>query len=107
MSKAIEGFEQRAEQFLVALKTMSDSYMDWRFPNANKTEFKFEHGSKYVRVVMNSGSSTSVHCFLNKVNGDILKAASWSAPAKHTRGNIFADDFGMSAVGPHGANYFR
>jgi hypothetical protein len=47
-----------------------------------------------------------VYCFVDLTNGDILKAATWKAPAKHARGNILAVD-PMSAVGIGGANYLR
>lgn len=47
-------------------------------------------GSKYVRIVRASGSSSSVHCFVEKSTGKIWKAASWKAPAKNfSRGSIF------------------
>lgn len=52
----------------------------------------FEVGSKYVKIVANGG----VHSFIvikpdaKFKYGDILKAASWAAPAKNfARGNIF------------------
>lgn len=52
---------------------------------------RFERGSKYLKVV----SSGSAHCFvvLNDgpkfKRGDILKAASWKAPAtNYARGNV-------------------
>lgn len=55
-------------------------------------------GKKYLKVVTKSGSSKSVHSFIVVVDedkfkaGDILKAASWNAPAKNkARGNIFGE----------------
>lgn len=55
-----------------------------------------ERGSKYLKIVSNGG----VHSFIVvkadakfKV-GDILKAASWAAPAKNfSRGNVLTGDF--------------
>lgn len=41
---------------------------------------------------------TFVHSFVNKATGEILKAASYKAPAKHARGNVFADDHGAHAL---------
>lgn len=38
--------------------------------------------------------------------GDIHKPASWSAPAKHARGNVFADDF-AKCLTAHGIVYLR
>jgi hypothetical protein len=49
----------------------------------------------------------SAHCFVDKETGDVLKAASWSKPAKHARGNIFNPDYGLGNMGPHGPAYLR
>lgn len=61
--------------------------------NAN---IRYEVGSKYIKVI----TDNSVHSFIvrNKTNkfepGDILKAASWKAPATNfARGNIFQKTF--------------
>ena len=48
-----------------------------------------EEGSKFLRIVSKSGGSRSVYCFVNKLNGDILKAAGYKAPAKGARGSVF------------------
>jgi hypothetical protein len=37
--------------------------------------------------------------------GDILKAASWKAPAKHARGNVFDGNWGIGSVGVYGPAY--
>lgn len=68
------------------------------------TMVDLERGRRYAKV--NSGNH--VHTFIDMETGDILKAASWRAPAKNgVRGNIFADDCGMSVVDWHGAKYLR
>jgi hypothetical protein len=60
-----------------------------------KETLSFEEGSAYIKVM----TKTSVHTFIVKKDGpkfkkgDILKAASWKAPAKNfARGNIFQAD---------------
>lgn len=60
-----------------------------------------EYGRKYAKVLR----GRVVHSFVDLSNGDILMAASYAAPAKHARGNIFADDYGRSGVSEYGANY--
>jgi hypothetical protein len=57
----------------------------------DKFGIEFETGSKYVKVVsISGGGSRSVHCFVEKANGNILRAASWKAPARNfVRGNVF------------------
>jgi len=70
-----------------------------------------EEGQVYLKVITTrSGSSRSVHSFIVKEDGpkfkrgDILKAASWKAPAKNqARGNIF----GEYRVRWTGAEYLR
>lgn len=60
-------------------------------------------GSRYARI-MKGGN---VHTFIDLKNGDILKAATYKAPAKGARGNILAEDAGRSAIDHFGANYLR
>ena len=57
----------------------------------DKFGIEFEAGSKYVKVVsISGGGSRSVHCFVEKANGNILRAASWKSPARNfIRGNVF------------------
>lgn len=65
-----------------------------------------EEGRKYLKVTSKQGSQTMVWGFIVKEDeepkagkwnfkaGDILKAASWSAPARNKpRGNILQGDF--------------
>lgn len=50
--------------------------------------FTVDKGRKYDKIVQ-IDSSRSVHSFIEKSTGNIFKAASWNAPAKHARGNIY------------------
>ena len=62
-------------------------------------------GIKFIRIVATYHNNRSVHCFIERSTGNVLKAASWKAPAKHARGNIF--QVGREGVGAYGANYLR
>lgn len=42
-------------------------------------------GRKYIKIFCGS----HIYCFIEKSTGDIFRAASYKAPAKHARGNIF------------------
>ena len=71
-------------------------------------------GGRYLKVVREtmhrpSGTvnSRSAHCFIDRTNGDVLKTASWSAPAKGARGNIADDKNGLGRMGCYGAGYNR
>ena len=46
----------------------------------------------------------SVWGFIDKTNGNILKAESWRKPAKHARGNIWENDR-MQFMGAYGPSY--
>lgn len=65
-----------------------------------------ERGQKYVKIVRDDRGSRSVFCFVRIADGAILKAASWSAPAKHARGSIYVKA-GQNAVTVYGAVYLR
>lgn len=55
-----------------------------------------EGGKRYWKLNVKSWGQTSVHCFVEKSTGDIFKAATYKAPAKGARGNIFNDTFPTS-----------
>jgi hypothetical protein len=88
-------------------KFMTDVSSDDEIRNKVRNEmienFKvyLEKGSKYLKVMTGKqGGQQSVHSFicLNDMGkftkGDILKAASWKAPARNfARGNLFQGDF--------------
>ena len=64
---------------------------------ANLMWFKVYTGKRYYKIVQQEFETWekskyygqyrdgSVHCFVDKETGDVFKAASWSAPAKHIR----------------------
>ena len=56
-------------------------------------KFVIESGRKYHKIIMevpndNRPPSRSVHAFVDKKTGDLYKAASFKAPAKHVRFNL-------------------
>jgi len=67
------------------------------YPNPNpQLNIRIDRGSKFYKVVVNN----SVHSFVcRKAHdkwqvGDVLKAASWAAPAKNfVRGNVLTQTF--------------
>jgi len=66
-------------------------------------------GRKYWKVIdtPKDGVGGSVWAFINTLNGDVLKPASFKAPAKKARGNIFDDKKGLGSIGPYGPAYLR
>ena len=64
---------------------------------ANLMKFVVKTGKRYYKIVQQEFETWekskyygqyrdgSVHCFVDKETGDVYKAASWAAPAKHIR----------------------
>jgi hypothetical protein len=78
-------------------------YMATNFPNNPKEAITHNNGKRYIRV-MRGGSA---HAFIDRVNGDVLKPATWSAPAKGARGNIFDTSNGLAHMSAYGPAYKR
>ena len=74
----------------------------WGYQGEPK-KLHLEEGRRYIKVVRD----TSAWAFIDKTNGDVLKVASWSKPAKHARGNIFDEHKGLEKIGPYGPAYLR
>jgi N-acetyl-anhydromuramyl-L-alanine amidase AmpD len=49
-------------------------------------DYTVETGKKYHKVILiTSGNSRSVHCFIDKNTGEVYKSATWKSPAKGVR----------------------
>lgn len=83
------------------------------YSNLKPPILKIQKGKRYIKIIRvdQSGSSKSVHAFVDAKEGptfgDILKPASWKAPAKHARGNVFDGSWGVNSVGVFGPAYLR
>ena len=89
--------------FYAGTVKIHEDYMTLRFPRNPRDAFRFADGGRYIKIIRGSG----VHCFVDKISGDVLKAASWKAPAKHARGNIFDAKNGLGMMGEYGPAYLR
>ncbi len=98
--KAALTFDEALTRFVAICQEISDAHMA-RFENLAKPRITTVRGVRYVKLVREG----SVHCFVDIKTGDVLKAATWRAPAKHARGNVFSADGGRGAMGPYGAHY--
>lgn len=75
-------------------------------------ELHFKIGKKYIKIIRADGGQRSVWGFVVNTNddkkfeiGDILKAASWAAPARNqARGNILEGGYNVQWTGP---NYLK
>lgn len=72
-----------------------------------------EVGRRYVKIISTETREGKTHDrsafgFVDLTNGDILKAASWNAPAKHARGNVMNGvEKRRRTFTPYGINYLR
>ena len=87
--------------FIFGFQNVYLAYMHKNFPGLMKYDLVVLDGKRYIKLTRNG----SVVAFIDKTNGDVLKAASWKAPAKGARGNIFAPDNSLSRVTPYGMEY--
>ena len=99
----MDNFDKNFEIFFEGCKKINFDYMDREFPSLQKEDFSYRKGRRYIKVIRGG----SVHCFVDRTNGDVLKAASWSTPAKHARGNIFDAYNGLEHMNEYGPAYLR
>jgi hypothetical protein len=104
----MENFDQKMTAFVdYCRKVYADHCFRNGYSNYDQCEFSYTVGKRYAKVIR-SDPHTSVFAFVDMDNGDIFKAASWNAPAKHARGNInHADTEYDGCVMPYGIVYLR
>jgi hypothetical protein len=96
-------FEQRITSFMEVMKHRIN--FGSGSPRVTPVDLIALDGKRYVKLATTEGGDNSpryVAAFIDKQTGDVLKAASWKAPAKHPRGNLFSQDGGLGALSPHG-----
>lgn len=111
-----ETIKAAVEKYVSALQIKVNEYFAARFKNLTPPVLDAQYGQKYAKIVRVEEHSRSVHSFVALVDiatkeitakaGDILKAASWKAPAPHARGSILNSD-PLVGVGVYGADYMR
>ncbi len=95
---AIKDFISKAQE------VVDEHYRNYQWDNI----LTIKKGRRYEKIVSTDTlerPSTRVWAFIDKTNGDVLKPATWRAPAKHARGNLYDEFGGMKFIGPHGPAY--
>ena len=87
------------------------SYDNWggNGGNGKTLDLKINNGRKFLKVIEGNrvwgfvANVDGIHKGVPMLKGDILKAAGWSAPAKHSRGSIFDKEMhkSFSWTGPN------
>jgi len=89
-------------------QTTINEYYKSRLAGLAIPELTVKFGQKYAQV----WNGTTIWAFIALTDevtkaqqvGDLLKPASWRAPAKHSRGNVIT---GTAAYGPYGPEYLK
>ena len=87
-------FNDALDNLLVKIQ---EDYDKWgsRSGIDKKLDLKINNGRKFLKIIEGNrvwgfvANVDGTHKGLPMAKGDILKAAGWSAPAKHSRGSIF------------------
>jgi hypothetical protein len=108
MTKNGLSFDDAMDNLLVKIQ---ENYDKWgnRGNMDKQLELYLKPGRKFIKVVEGTrvwgfiAKVDGVHKGLPMLKGDILKAATWRAPAKHSRGSIFDSEMhkSFSWTGPN------
>ena len=108
MTKNGLSFDDAMDNLLVKIQ---EDYDKWgsRSGINKKMDLSLKPGRKFIKVVHDNSvwgfvaKVDGVHKGLPMLKGDILKAATWRAPAKHSRGSIFDKEMheSFSWTGPN------
>ena len=93
----------------VLLDNIQKDYAKLNMKHRTSLDLELRPGRKFIKVVEGSrvwgfvAKVDGVHKGVPMLKGDILKAATWSAPAKHSRGSIFDKEMhkSFSWTGPN------
>lgn len=103
-------FDEKLASWLAGCNKLLD-VRNAEFSKTAPEHLELQPGRRYIRVVCKDNLTPSVHvsawAFIDRNNGDVLKADSWKKPAKHARGNIFDADNGLKYVTEYGPNYLK
>jgi len=97
-------FVTRLNEFVAAVQKMQNDHFAEKFACLTPPTMTVMNGIKNVRIVSVGEHQRTVYAFIEKETGNILKPASWNAPAKHARGNIYNENM-LDGCGPYGVRY--
>ena len=99
-------FDEAMDSLLLQIQV---AYDNWSTMNTKTLDLSLKPGRKFIKVVEGNrvwgfvAKVDGTHKGLPMAKGDILKAAGWRAPAKHSRGSIFDSEMhkSFSWTGPN------
>lgn len=105
-----------AKMLIKGVQKKINDYWKKEYPSLKPDLLDIKKGKRYIKIIkgVNVGGKMeqrSVFLFIDakkgNTYGDILKVASYKAPAKHARGNVFDGNWGVGSVGVYGPAYLR
>ena len=96
------------DKYVAGVQKVHDDYYKKNYSNLKPPKIEYSKGGRYIKVarVEKTGQGKSVHSFIDTKEGpefgNIYKPASWKAPAKGSRGNVFSTQNGLEAISIHG-----
>lgn len=105
-----------SEEVLENLKELCQVLEERSRRFSTNRKFLIETGRKNYKVIAQDGGiggkliSRHAHCFVDKENGNIFKAASWSSAAKGVRYNLIDPEskaLALAYADPHGGYLYR
>ena len=118
MKNIVKKDQKEVKDWMEACQARIDEYMEKSgYAPLQAKKISIVGGRRYIKVVAKSyimsqegeyrENGCSVWAFIDAINGDIRKPASWKAPAKHARGNLFDESKGQSWMTAYGPQYLR
>ena len=83
--------DQKIEKWVWQLCRSLEENYKLRYPDSSfPVKFRMEFGRKYIKVIQqdlrdDEYRDGGVHCFVNRLTGEVYKPASWKSPAKIVR----------------------
>ena len=106
----MKDLKSEVEKFIIEVNMMMADHYKKNYPSLEVKTLTYKEGTKYFKLL----HDRSCWGFISKYDGnfkgalvkegDLLKAASWNAPAKHARGNILD---GTESYSTYGQSYIN
>ena len=104
--KTLPDIDDAIADFVPKVQKMIVEHYEEKFSNLEPPVLSVKNGSKYTKIIK-TNNQISVWGFIDRSNGNVLKAESWRKPAKHARGNLYDPDSGMKYIGIYGPYYME
>jgi hypothetical protein len=107
-----KNIEKALKKYVKGIQDIVNQDYKKNYTNLTPPDIIYKKGGRYYKVIRKEtfGSGQSVHSFIDAKEGpefgNIYKAASWRAPAKGARGNVFSPSNGMEAIGHRGSVWY-